>query len=292
MKKIIVLGANGQLGQEIVKDLSKNSILLSLAKSDCDITDKELLESCFKRFNPDFVINCAAYTNVDRAEEDMESCYSINHLAVKNIAELSNILNFTFIHFSTDYVFNQKYNKPLVEDDKKGPVNEYGKSKLLGENEILKTAKKYFIFRISWVYGKNGKNFPKTILKLAKKNHEINIINDQIGAPTPTSLVSAVIKKLIGNIEVYKNFYGIYHISPDGECSWYQIANEIFEQINERSDTKLVKINPIKSSDFKTLADRPAYSYLSNKKIKDLFQIDILGWREYLIPFIKEIADE
>ena len=210
MNRILLLGAGGQLGKEINKNLSKNYDILSLTKEDCDITNYSLIEEKIQLFKPRVVINAAAFTNVDDAENNESLADNINHLAVDNLARLSKNYKFVLIHFSTDYIFNHKISEPIREDEKEDPINVYGLTKYLGEKSVIRNMENFYILRISWVYGKYGKNFPKTILRLAKNKKELNIVDDQIGSPTPTSLISSVINKLLVLHLKGDNYFGIY----------------------------------------------------------------------------------
>ena len=286
MNRILLLGAGGQLGQEINKDLSKNHDILSLTKKECDITNYSLLEEKIKLFKPKVIINAAAYTNVDDAENNESLADNINHLAVNKLARLSKDYKVVLIHFSTDYIFNHKINEPISEDEKEDPINVYGLTKYLGEKSIIRNMEDFYILRISWVYGKYGKNFPKTILKLAKNKKELNIVDDQIGSPTPTSLISSVINKLLVLHFKGENYFGIYNLSPSGSCSWYEIGNFILEHVKDKKNFKLKTINKISSKEFKSLAKRPKYSYLDNSKIQKVLNVNIHDWKYYLKDFI------
>jgi len=286
MNRILLLGAGGQLGKEINKNLSKNYDILSLTKEDCDITNYSLIEEKIQLFKPRVVINAAAFTNVDDAENNESLADNINHLAVDNLSRLSKNYKIVLIHFSTDYIFNHKKNTPISEDEKEDPINMYGLTKYLGEKSIKKNMKSFYILRISWVYGKYGKNFPKTIFQLAKNKKELNIVNDQIGSPTPTSLISSVINKLLVLHFKGENYFGIYNLSPSGSCSWYEIGNFILEHMKDKKNFKLKTINKISSKEFKSLAKRPKYSYLDNSKIQKVLNVNIHDWKYYLKDFI------
>ena len=287
MNRILLLGAGGQLGQEINKDLSKNHDILSLTKKECDITNYSSLEEKIKLFKPKVIINAAAYTNVDDAENNESLADNINHLAVNKLARLSKDYKVVLIHFSTDYIFNHKINEPINEDEKEDPINVYGLTKYLGEKSIIRNMENFYILRISWVYGKYGKNFPKTILKLAKNKKELNIVDDQIGSPTPTSLISSVINKLLVLHFKGENYFGIYNLSPNGSCSWYEIGNFILGHVKDKKNFKLKTINKISSKEFKSLAKRPKYSYLDNSKIQKVLNVNIHDWKYYLKDFIE-----
>lgn len=287
MNRILLLGAGGQLGQEINKDLSKNHDILSLTKKECDITNYSFVEEKIKLFKPKVIINAAAYTNVDDAENNESLADNINHLAVNKLARLSKDYRVVLIHFSTDYIFNHKINEPISEDEKEDPINVYGLTKYLGEKSIIRNMEDFYILRISWVYGKYGKNFPKTILKLAKNKKELNIVDDQIGSPTPTSLISSVINKLLVLHFKGENYFGIYNLSPNGSCSWYEIGNFILGHVKDKKNFKLKTINKISSKEFKSLAKRPKYSYLDNSKIQKVLNVNIHDWKYYLKDFIE-----
>ena len=260
MKKILVIGKNGMLGSELYERLNNNSSYITQATTleDLDICNKENVLEVVNAFKPDYIINCAAYTNVDGCESNVELANNVNGSAIKNLAEAANTTNATLIQISTDYVFNG--NLPLekiyTEDMETEPVNAYGVSKLIGEN-YAKTANKYYILRTAWLYG-NGKNFVRTMLNLSKTHNEINVVSDQFGSPTSTTTLCEIIEKILEkNPE-----YGIYHSTNEGFISWYDFAKKIFEIKNID-----IKVNPILSKDYPTVAKRPFNSKLSKEKL-------------------------
>ena len=295
MIKIVILGANGQLGKELESSLSSNFKTFPISKNDADITNFSVIRNKLKEIDPSFVINAAAYTKVDEAEDFKDLAFEVNAYAVKNLAKLSNELNFTLFHFSTDYIFNQKMNIPIREDHEVDPQNVYGLSKLKGEEFIQQIAINYFIFRVSWVYGKYGNNFPKTILNLAKDKEEINVVNDQIGCPTPTNLISQVIRKIIDSTfhKETMDISRVLNISPNGECSWFDIAQEILLHTQKFPNLyNLKSVKPVSSSEFPSKAKRPNYSYLSCEKLDDQIKINRMHWKVYLNEFLEDLTCE
>ncbi len=292
-KKIIILGASGQLGKEFKNNESfKETFSCSFYdKNEVDISINDDLENIFKINRPHFVINCAAYTNVEMAESEKNEANLINNLSVRNLAKLAKKYNFTIIHFSTDYVFSKSLGRPFTESDKKAPINAYGETKHLGEEQILKYSEKYLIFRISWVYGIWGKNFPNTILNLSKSKKNINVVSDQIGSPTSTLMIVDIIKKIISFPTLDQN-YGIYNLTPSGQCSWFDISNLIYKKFSSKKNFQLKKIYPIDSSDFKSKAIRPVYSVLDNSLIKKTFDLNIEDWSFYLNRFLDKVEGD
>ena len=283
---VLVTGANGQLGQAlqyISLNYSDSSLKGEQAKqiqfhfcssSDLDITKKVNIEAVFNTIKPDFCVNVAAYTAVDKAEKEAEKAHLINVIGSKNLAEVCNIFNTTLIHISTDFVFDGNKNTPYLEDDKTDPQGVYGKTKNQGEKEIRKILKKHFIIRTSWLYSQFGNNFMKTMLKLASDRNSLSVVNDQIGTPThAVDLAEVIIKVILSNS---KNF-GIYHFSNEGSASWYDFAKKIFE-INKIA----IDLKPIPTSEFPTPAKRPKYSVLDKSKIKSEFNISINSWQDSL----------
>jgi len=282
MKKILITGARGQLGKKLTEILSVDFDLVLTDTAEMDITNKEAVTRVFNKEKPDFIIHAAAYTRVDDAESQRELAYKVNALGSKNLAEATANLKIPIIYISTDYVFPGTGNQPLTEDDPTEPVNYYGQTKLDGENFIRKINPKHYIIRTAWLYGElpeghPGSNFVETMLKLAKEKSEITVVDDQIGSPTYTGdLVRAIGEIIKKNIP-----YGVYHLSGEGATSWYNFANEIFNQSGIR-----VKITPTTSDNFLRPAKRPGYSYLSKKKLKTA-GIDVRPWADGLQEYLK-----
>lgn len=254
--KILITGSNGMLGhdlQEVLKD--KHELLLTTSKT-LDITDKDKTIGFIVENKPDIVINSAAYTDVDGCETNQDLAYAVNGEGVRNLALACKEVDCPLVHVSTDYVFDGTARDPIEEDGEIGPISVYGKSKLKGEEAILEILDKYFILRTAWLYGINGKNFPKTMLELAKNHSEITVVYDEVGTPTYTPDLAYGISQLIET-----DFYGIYHLTNSGSCSWCEFAKYIFEIAQ-----KDVKVIPVTASEFSRPAPRPSYSVLKNKK--------------------------
>jgi len=285
MKSIIVTGANGQLGQcfrAIAKHNADNFIFLTL--KDLDITNKKEVESFFSDTNADWCINCAAYTQVDKAEEDLGLAYNVNANGAKYVAEACLKNNMKLIHVSTDFVFNGSSNIAYTESEKTDPLSEYGKSKLKGEKYIIETISNYFIIRTSWLYSEHANNFMKKMLELAENRDELGIVSDQIGTPTYAVDLANIFLKII-NLDSDK--YGIYHYSNEGVASWYDFAHAIIDLSKLKT-----KINPILTKDFLTLAKRPIYSVLNKHKIKSTFDVEIPHWRDSLKVALNNLKNE
>jgi len=274
--KVLVTGANGQLGKEIQRQLGKKFNLILTDTDNMDITDKQQVDRVIKREKPDCIIHAAAYTQVDAAEENRKLCRKINALGTKNIAEAASKIGAILIYISTDYIFDGKKNRPYTERDEPHPLSVYGRTKLKGENYTKALCKKYYIIRTAWVFGE-GKNFVETMLTLAKKMQSINVVNDQIGSPTCTKDLVMVIGKIIES----KIAYGIYNFSGLNPCSWYDFAKEIFSQTGTS-----VLLKPILSTGYPQKAKRPAYSYLDKYKIQKALGISIRTWKEMLEDYL------
>ncbi|QYN51481.1 MULTISPECIES: dTDP-4-dehydrorhamnose reductase [Apibacter] len=278
MKKILITGGDGQLGRSL-KQRIKDKPLVNYSFVFTDIQELDVLDEMFvktyffsNRF--DYVINCAAYTAVDKAESDIEMAEKLNADAVKYLARASASQKATFIHISTDYVFSGEESTPRKEDDPVAPLGIYGQTKLNGEVFAQYYNPKTYIIRTSWLYSPYGVNFVKTMLKLFKEKDEINVIKDQIGSPTNAlDLADAILTIIENDIGAY----GIYNYSNEGECSWYQFSEEI-KKINKSK----IKINPILTTDYLTSAKRPRYSLLDKTKIKNTFGISIPDWKDSL----------
>ena len=275
--KVIVTGANGQLGYDVVKELQKQNIeCFGATRKEFDIVDFEATEKFITDYRPDVVIHCAAYTAVDKAEDEQELCYLVNTSATENIAQICKKIDAKMLYISTDYIFDgTKYGFYEV-DDKPNPINMYGKTKLLGEQAVQKLLDKYFIVRISWVFGEHGNNFVKTMLRLGNEHQELNVVADQYGSPTYTVDLAPLL------IEMMKtNKYGIYHATNEGVCNWAEFAEEIF-----RVARMNVKVNHITTVEYPTKAKRPLNSRLSKKKLKSNFR-QLTDWENALKEYIK-----
>jgi len=277
MTSILVTGAMGQLGL-CLKELSFTSKQLSftfLSKKELDITDEIEINELFEKDNFHYCINCAAYTAVDKAEEESERAFDVNVLGVRYLSKMCKLHEVDLIHISTDFVFDGKSKLPYKETDDTFPLSVYGETKLKAEQEIVAIMKNYFIIRTSWLYSEYGNNFVKTMLKLSQKHKALSIVNDQIGSPTYAKDLAKTIFEMITNNSNIE--YGIYHFSNEGSASWFDFAQEIFEESNINIYTK-----PIKSEDYPTLAERPKYSVLNKSKIKEAINIEIPHWRDSL----------
>lgn len=257
--KVLVTGANGQLGYDVVKELQKQNIeCYGATRQDFDIVDFEATKKFITNYMPDAVIHCAAYTAVDKAEDEQGLCYLVNASATENIAEICKKINAKMLYISTDYVFDGTKNGFYEVDDKPNPINVYGKTKLLGEQAVQKILDKYFIVRISWVVGEHGNNFIKTMLRLGKERKKINVVDDQYGSLTYTADLALL---LIEMIQTEK--YGIYHATNEGVCTWAEFAEEIFTIVGMD-----VKVNHITTAEYPTRAQRPMNSRLSKKSLQ------------------------
>ncbi|MBS7334178.1 MAG: dTDP-4-dehydrorhamnose reductase [Weeksellaceae bacterium] len=284
MKRILVTGANGQLGQSI-REISENynqSAFEFVSRAELDITNNEMVISYFDNNKFDAVVNCAAYTAVDLAESDIENARLVNATATKNLAEATAKADIPFIHISTDYVFDGTISTPRLESDQVNPIGVYGLTKLEGENLALENNPKTIIIRTAWVYSKYAKNFVKTMLWLFNEKEEIGVINDQIGSPTNAVDLADAIAQILSKDELT---YGIYNYSNEGECSWFDFATKIKELTNSS-----IKINPIPTTDYPTPAKRPAYSLLDKTKIKETYNIEIPNWEESLAKELKAMV--
>ena len=276
--KIIITGAQGQLGQELVKQLDKKYEydVIKTDRDTLDITNIENVNTFILDQNPDVVINCAAHTAVDLCETDIENAYKINAIGPRNLAIVCEKIGAKLVQVSTDYVFDGNGTRPYREDDITCPNSVYGTSKLMGENFIREFCSKYFIVRTAWLYGE-GNNFVRTMLKLSETNSELNVVNDQIGSPTSTVDLAKAIIALI-----HTEHYGIYHGTCEGQCSWYDFAKKIFEIKNID-----IKVNPVTSDEFKRPAPRPKYSVLDNFMLKLVGLNSFRKWEDSLEEYLK-----
>ena len=284
--KILITGCNGQLGKEIINIKPKGVDLIETPRSQLDLSKPHLCENFVLKIKPDWIINCAAYTNVDKAEEESNLAYLINSLSVKNLANAIKKINGNFIQISTDYVFDGKQKKPYLPNQSRSPLNVYGKTKALGEDFVLDTFKntnKGLIIRTSWLMGSTGMNFALKMLNLFDSKNELNIINDQIGAPTTTSTLAKACWESIKAISEGKKLPSILHITNYGEASWYDLALKVYDLSQTlKLISSSIKINPIKSSQYPSLANRPKYSVLDCQNSFKFISLKNQHWEKAL----------
>lgn len=280
--KALITGGSGQLGYDIAKLLKENNTIMYVPTHDVmDITNRDSVMKAFASFKPDVVFHCAAYTAVDKAEEDKDRCFDINVNGTKNIVDVSNIYGTKVVYISTDYVFHGDKDGVYETNDITDPINYYGYTKYLGEQEVIKNSNN-LIVRISWVFGINGKNFIKTMLKLASSRDEISVVSDQIGSPTYTYDLARLLVDMVN-----KNKTGIYHATNEGYCSWYEFAKYIFEVSNID-----IRVNPILTKDYITLAKRPLNSKLSKDKLDEEGLTRLPDWKDATKRYIRVLRKE
>lgn len=282
--KILITGANGQLGTELHEILEREfpGQTLYTDVQELDLTNAKAVDSYVANNEITHIVNCAAYTAVDRAEEEKMLCAAVNTDAVKNLAMAADANGAKIIHISTDYVFDGTNHRPYRESDKVNPISQYGTTKRKGETLLLALAPQAIIIRTAWLYSSHGKNFVKTMLRLADSQPEIKVVCDQIGTPTfARDLARAVVKVL----QSHQWVPGIYHFTDEGAASWYDFAKAIF-----RIAGKDVKVNPIPTEDYPTPASRPSYSILDRTRIKATYGIEIPHWEEALADCLRQLG--
>lgn len=291
MLKILILGSNGQLASCLKDKLSSSeNKLLFVSKKEVDITSEKSFHDVCSKFNPDFIVNAAAYTKVDDAEDNISLAYLINASALEHISKLCFQKDIWLIHFSTDYVFDGSSIKAYKEEDHTNPIGIYGQSKLKGENAIIESNCKHIILRTSWVYSEYGTNFLKTINELIiKRLSSIDVISDQIGCPTYAQDLAEAVNKVIPLVRSNANLSGIYNYCGDQKCSWFDFACLINKC---RSSKSKININPISSSHYNQVAKRPRYSCLDTKKFKNTFNIDPSNLEIGIMSSLNKINDK
>lgn len=281
---VLVTGANGQLGQAIQSVVGNYPSIdfVFCSSSELNITDSSNCESVFEKYKPQFCINAAAYTAVDKAETESEKAYAINVTGAQNLAVVCKAYDTTLLHVSTDFVFDGLATQPYSEEAVPNPTGVYGVTKLQGEQAIQKTWEKHFIVRTSWVYSQFANNFMKTMLRLASERDSLSVVSDQIGTPTNAVDLAECLLTIISFDIRHSTFdrYGIYNFSNEGQCSWYDFAAEIFK-VNKVS----INLQPIPTTAYPTPAKRPAYSVLDKSKIKQVFGMEIKSWKDSIIIF-------
>jgi len=281
---IWLTGNKGMLGSEIEVLLKKNNMEYIASDAEVDITEISKVEEFIDSKNVEWIINSAAYTDVDGAEKEVEKAFLINSQGVKNLARVSEKNKIKLLHFSTDYIFDGNGNAPYKEEDTPNPGNVYGRSKLEGEIFLREILKEYFIIRTAWLYGENGKNFVHAILRLSKERDKIKVVDDQYGSPTYTlDLAEVAVNIVNGN---YKD-YGVYNFTNEGATTWYEFARKIYS-ISKSIGliNREVEFVPVKTESYPTPAKRPLYSVLSGQKIKALTGLEIRQWEDGLKEFL------
>lgn len=277
--KVLVTGVKGQLGHDVVNELEGRGIeAIGTDIQEMDITDAASVERVIKMAAPDAVIHCAAYTAVDAAEENEEICRRINAEGTQNIATVCKELDIKMIYISTDYVFSGQGERPWEPDDERDPQSVYGQTKYEGELAVQNTLEKYFIVRIAWVFGINGKNFVKTMLNLSKNHDRITVVNDQFGSPTYTFDLARL---LVDMVQTEK--YGVYHATNEGICSWYEFACAIFEEAGVQ-----IEVAPVSTAEYGAKAARPANSRMSKEKLSENGFERLPEWRDALRRYLKK----
>jgi len=288
MKKVLLIGAKGQVGQELQVTLPYLGEVISIGREELDLTNSEKISQLIREIHPDYLVNAAAYTAVDKAETEPELAYAINATAPKIMAEAAEKIKAKFLHISTDYVFDGRKNTPYLETDLTNPLGVYGQSKLRGEEEIKTVNSQAIILRTAWVYGSYGKsNFVKTMLRLGKEREELKVVVDQVGSPTWAKDIATAITHLLINVD---NPAGIYNFTNSGVASWFDLTKAIFEEAKISGiPLKIQRVIPITTAEYLTPAVRPAYSVLSSQKISQ--QLDYIPpyWRDSLKAMLNQL---
>ena len=279
--RVLVTGVKGQLGHDVVKECEKRGIeAVGVDVEEMDITDAQAVDRVITDAKVDAVIHCAAYTAVDAAEDNVEICRRVNADGTEHIAKVCRKLDIKMVYISTDYVFDGEGERPWEPDDERHPLNVYGQTKYEGELAVEQNLEKYFIVRIAWVFGVNGQNFIKTMLRLGEERGAVSVVNDQIGSPTYTEDLAVL---LVDMVQTEK--YGRYHATNEGLCSWYEFACEIFRQ----ADMDQVKVTPVDSNAFPAKAKRPHNSRMSKDKLEANGFHRLPAWQDALGRYLKEI---
>jgi len=294
--KILLLGSSGQLGKELERQLSAVGNVAAFPRESLDITNYKAVYEAFRGVHPNIIVNAAAYTAVDQAETDVDFAHAINAEGVANLAQITKQERVWLIHYSTDYVFGDCKQSPYAEDDTTNPINVYGASKLAGERAITKADCQHLIFRTTWVIGKNGHNFAKTILRLAMKHDSLSVINDQIGVPTSPHLISWVTIDAIRAIKQGKAWpHGIYHLAPRGVSNWYEIAKTLVEYAEQQHvplNTRAADVQAITTAEYSTAARRPLNSQLDTRKLRSQLSFDLPYWKDDFLAVVSDIVRE
>lgn len=281
--KILIIGASGQVGSALA-DMLSNYNLVNVDRKNCDLRNLDNIRNIIDKNTPDLIINSAAYTKVDLAEDEKDVAFKINCDAPKAMAEKAFEHEVPFIHFSTDYVYDGEKKDSYLESDVTNPLNAYGQSKLEGDRAIQEIGGQFYIFRTSWIYSNKGKNFYLTVKRLLEEHKELHVVYDQFGVPTSNYFVARVIKNIINQLN--KNNIGIYNLVPNGSCSWFDFAKLIISKVNP--EFNFIDLNKIPYSEYPSSVVRPKNSVLNNNKIKSTFMLEFEGWESELDQIINE----
>ncbi|MBX9404209.1 dTDP-4-dehydrorhamnose reductase [Pseudomonas baetica] len=296
--KILLLGKNGQVGWELQRSLGPLGELIALDRHAVeglcgDLSNLDALRATIRRVRPDIIVNAAAYTSVDKAESESEMADRVNAQASRLLAEETEILGGWLIHYSTDYVFSGQGTTPWQETDAVAPVNQYGQSKLAGEQAITASGCKHLIFRTSWVYGARGNNFAKTMLRLAKDRDTLSVIADQIGAPTGADLIADVTALAIRQVLQRPELSGLYHLAAAGEVSWHGYASHVIAFAQDNGEQLAVEtISPIETTAYPTPARRPLNSRLNTQKLCGNFSLHLPDWQSGVTRMLREVLNK
>ena len=293
--RILVTGSDGQVGRALLKTFAGSAEIIACNRSSLDLANADQIRATVREIAPDIIVNAGAYTAVDRAESERDLAFAINGRAPGVLAEEAQRASSLLIHYSTDYVFNGSKSGPWVEDDQIDPLNVYGSSKLAGEDAIRSVGGRYLIFRTSWVYAPEGKNFVLTMLRLGRERDALNVIDDQVGAPTSAAELArathAIVTGILGEgFGAVPAWAGTYHMTCSGSVSWCGFARAIFARAPRLLDGKIPTVNPIPTSDYPTPATRPHNSVLSNDKLQHIFGVQLASWETALDNVLTAIS--
>ena len=285
--KVLLTGGTGQVGGELLMALKPFGWIWAPSRKEFDLAAPESMRIKIEQFQPDLIVNPAAYTTVDLAESEVKLAYAINVTAPKVLAQEANRLGIPLIHYSTDYVFDGRKREPYSEEDEPCPLNVYGRTKLEGEKAVQTAHDCSLIFRTSWVYSTRGKNFFTTMQRLFREQSLVKVVDDQVGAPTSAHFLAETTAHVLGQLKGCKaeNRWGIYHMTASGETSWFGFSNQIYSLLNRKKEVDIV---PVATEDFPVIAKRPHYSLLNQEKLCNQFGVEIADWKSQLVELVRE----
>jgi len=288
-KKVLILGPSSQIGKSLCEENSTHIEFIEAPRAKIDLENLDLIKEFIINHCPEIVINCAAYTNVDLAEDERSLCNTINSEAVDEIIKGCNETRATLIHFSTDYIYDGEAKNPYLESSVPHPLSSYGNSKLSGDSLIEKHCCNFLIFRISWIYGIHNNNFLKAIYKKIINGDNLRVVDDQIGSPTSSGLVAKTIINIIENYDLSQK-KEVFNLQPKGSASWFEFANFINDNLDNSKKLSVANISPVSSEEFISKATRPKYSLLNTRKLEETFQIHLNYWQDYALKEIKRLT--